>query len=292
MPELKIIQVSDPHLSRNWAYFQDNWEAFLDCMRAERPDFIFVTGDLCFNGAKHPDDLEFARSQMERLPAPWRAIPGNHDIGDVPPDHRLKGPITNVRRTRYRKQFGPDFWVEDMGGWRFVGLNAQLLDSNLPAERTQTKMLSDALAAAKGGSVALLIHKPLYLRTSDEAGRSLACVFPRSRKRLLSLCKQYNVKLVASGHRHGYRSARHGATKLIWAPPTSFVDTRPATDRARVTRRAGYIRYRFDGDSFSHEFAEPPLFITHDMRNWMAAHGSTTKLPPRPLDLVYRSSKP
>jgi hypothetical protein len=33
----------------------------------------------------------------------------------------------------------------------------------------------------------------------------------------------------------------------------------------------------------NHELVEPPLFVNSDMRNWMAANGSTTKLPPRPI---------
>ena len=173
MSQLKIIQVSDTHLSRKWAYFQDNWEAFLDCMSDERPDFIFVTGDICFNGSKWPDDLVYARKQLERLPSPWRSIPGNHDIGDTPPDTRLKGPITTARRTRYRRHFGPDFWVEDLGEWRFIGLNAQLLDSGLAAEKAQMKLLDNALETANGLSIALLIHKPLFICRDNEAGLSL-----------------------------------------------------------------------------------------------------------------------
>ena len=285
MSQLKIIQVSDTHLSRKWAYFQDNWEAFLDCMSDERPDFIFVTGDICFNGSKWPDDLVYARKQLERLPSPWRSIPGNHDIGDTPPDTRLKGPITTARRTRYRRHFGPDFWVEDLGEWRFIGLNAQLLDSGLAAEKAQMKLLDNALETAKGLSIALLIHKPLFICRDNEAGRSLGSIWPPSRKRLLSLCKQYNVKLVASGHRHCYRSMRYGLTRLIWAPPTSFIDTRAPNIGGPVERRVGFVRYRFDSKKFDHEFVEPSLFINHDMRNWMAAHGSTTRLPPRPIAL-------
>ncbi len=52
-----------------------------------------------------------------------------------------------------------------------------------------------------------------------------------------------------------------------------------------MKRRVGFVRYRFDSKTFDHEFVEPSLFINHDMRNWMAAHGSTTRLPPRPLIL-------
>jgi len=90
-------------------------------------------------------------------------------------------------------------------------------------------------------------------------------------------------KLVASGHRHCYRSLRHGPTRLVWAPASAFVDTSKANEGVRLTRRVGYIRYRFDGRGFAHDFVEPPRFINHDLRNWMIAKGSTTYLPARPL---------
>jgi len=283
MPPLRIVQVSDTHLSRSHAYFQDNWEVFLDCMAEEKPDFVFVTGDMCMNGPKVPEDLKFARAQMDRLPVRWRAIPGNHDIGDTPPDTRLKGPITQSRRAAYRKAFGDDFWVQDLNDWRFIGLNAQLLDSGLPGEAAQMKMLTDALDGAEARHAAILIHKPLYNGSVTERGKSLQALWPRSRKRLLALCEKHRVKLVASGHRHCYRSLRHGGTRLVWAPATSFIDTRKPKEGRRLTRRVGFIRYTLDGARVTHDLVEPPLFVNNDMRNWMAAKGSTTKLPPRPL---------
>lgn len=283
MPPLRIVQVSDTHLSQSHAYFQDNWNAFLDCMAEEKPDFVFVTGDMCMNGPKVPGDLPFARAQMDRLPVPWRAIPGNHDIGDTPPDTRLKGPITRSRRAAYRKAFGDEFWVQDLGDWRFIGLNAQLMDSGLPGETAQMEMVTDALGSAATRQCAILIHKPLYNKSATERGQSLQALWPKSRKRLLALCEKHKVKLVASGHRHCYRSLRHGGTRLVWAPASSFIDTRKLNEGRRLTRRVGYIRYTLDGTTVTHELVEPPLFVNNDMRNWMAAHGSTTKLPPRPL---------
>ncbi len=285
MSGLHIVQVSDPHLSHSHGYFQDNWDAFVECMHADRPDFIFVTGDMCINGPKNPDDLAYARSQLDRLPAPWRAIPGNHDIGDVPPDPRLKGPITATRRARYRRHFGDDFWVEDLAGWRFIGLNAQLMESGLPGEARQATMLDRALDSAGPRSLALFIHKPLFVRRPQETGQSLQALWPKSRHHLLALCERYRIKLVASGHRHCYHRTRHGKTALIWAPSTSFIDTRKKNDGLRLVRRVGYVRYTFDDRQVAHELVEPPLFINHDMRNWMAAYRSTTRLPPRTLSL-------
>ena len=283
MNALTIFQVSDTHLSQTHAYFQDNWDAFIDCVDEEQPDFVFVTGDMCFNGPVNPDDLAYARRQMDRLSVPWRAIPGNHDIGDVPPDVRLNHPISPQRCAVYQNHLGEEYWVEDLGAWRFIGLNAQLMGSNLPGEAEQMTMLHASLASAGKRSIGLLIHKPLFHRTADEPEASLATVFPQPRRTLLALCEEYRVKLVASGHRHGYRSHRYGGTRLVWAPATAFVDSRTGNDGLRMLRRAGYVRYRFDGSKFTHELVEPPRFISHDMRNWMESRGSTTKLPARPL---------
>lgn len=280
---LTILQVSDTHLSRTHAYFQDNWEAFLDCAAAERPDFIFVTGDMCFNGPVNADDLAFARREMDRLPAPWRTIPGNHDIGDVPPDAKLKHPMNEARRAAYRAHFGDEHWVLDLGDWRFVGLNAQLMGSGLPGEAEQMRMLEEALASAGKRSRALIVHKPLFDIDPGDPAQAPAAVFPFARARILDLCDRYGVKLVASGHRHCYRSLRHGRTQLVWAPSTAFIDTSKSNGGVRLVRRLGYIRYRFEGRTFRHELVEPPLFINHDLRNWMMAKGSTTHLPPRPL---------
>lgn len=283
MSAFTVLQVSDTHLSRTHGYFQDNWDAFVEQAVREKPDFIFVTGDMCFNGPVNPDDLAYARSQIDRLPAPWRAIPGNHDIGDVPPDDKLKHPISAERQAAYRQQFGKEYWVEDRAGWRFIGLNAQLMGSNLPDEPAQMTMLEEALASAGDHSIAILIHKPLFHATPDETEQSLSTVFPKPRKLLLDLCAEYDVKLVASGHRHSYHNGRIGSTELVWAPASAFIDTGKEDGGIEQVRRAGYIRYRFDGPDFSHELVEPPRFVSHDMRNWMASVGSTTKLPPRPL---------
>jgi len=287
---LTILQVSDTHLSRTHAYFQGNWDAFVDCVADEKPDFVFVTGDMCFNGPTNPDDLAYARAQLDRLPAPWRAIPGNHDIGDVPPDPKLKHPIDQDRRDAYRRHFGEEYWVEDIGVWRFIGLNAQLMGSGLPDEPVQMTFLRDALATGGGRHLALLIHKPLFHATPAEAENSLQTVFPKPRQALIDLCRTHGVRLVACGHRHGYRAQKMGRTQLVWAPATAFVDTSKKDGRFRILRRAGYIRYRFDGASVRHELVEPARFISMDMRNWMTQSNSTTKLPPRPLAISGRSA--
>lgn len=90
-----IVQVSDTHLSETHAYFIDNFRVFEAEMTALKPDLIVHTGDISFNGPARPDDLSFAKAQLDRLPCPVLSLAGNHDVGEAPRhsrlDHRLDG---------------------------------------------------------------------------------------------------------------------------------------------------------------------------------------------------------
>ena len=67
---IRIVQVSDTHVSRKPAYFVDNWDVLVNEMSRTRPDLIVHSGDVAFDGAADEDDLAFARSEKDRLVAP------------------------------------------------------------------------------------------------------------------------------------------------------------------------------------------------------------------------------
>src|ERR1700737_2914126 len=66
----------------------------------------------------------------------FRAVPGNHDVGDAGSDRQ---PVNDERLLRWRTHFGPDGWVEDVENYRLIGLNALLLGSGHPEEATQAR---------------------------------------------------------------------------------------------------------------------------------------------------------
>ena len=84
MAAARVILVSDTHLSASAAQAQANWDAVVSYVDACAPDLVIHLGDLSFDGAHDVADLRHGRTQLGRLPAPWRAVPGNHDIGDNP----------------------------------------------------------------------------------------------------------------------------------------------------------------------------------------------------------------
>src|SRR6516225_9914853 len=79
-----VIFVSDTHLSPDAPEAQENWAAVVRYITAAAPDLVIHLGDLSLDGARNPADLDYARRQLDFLPVEWRAIPGNHDIGDNP----------------------------------------------------------------------------------------------------------------------------------------------------------------------------------------------------------------
>ena len=283
MSTFELVQVTDTHLSGTRAYFLDNWEVFVREMENDPPDLIINTGDVSLRGSEGAEDLAFARAEMERLPSKVLVLPGNHDIGDTPPDPRLDRPIDDARRQRWLKHFGDDKWVEDFAGWRLYGLNAQLLDSGLGAEAEQLAWFERALQEGEGRPGALFLHKPLYYKDPDDEVKRLACLYPTGRRVLMELCRRFAIRFVASGHLHCYRTTRHQGIRMVWAPATAFINTkRKKRPPVRVKRCVGYLRYSFEGASVRHALIEPDLFINHDTRNISKSLGSTIFLPPYP----------
>lgn len=281
MADFRLIQVSDPHLSRQKAYFQENWEAFVAAMRADPPDLIVVTGDLCFDAIEQPDDMAFARAQMDRLPVPWRAIPGNHDVGDQWPDLKFRQPVDGRKRRLWLDHFGPDWWVSDHAGWRLVGLNAMLFDSGLPEEAEQWAWLATVLEGREDRDVMLFVHKPLHLDNPEATADSTLHYAAGTRRRLMDLAR-HGVRAIGSGHLHRRFAETYQGMQLVWAPSSGFVMGGVPPGLPVGETEVGYVEYRLGAGVLSHRFVLPPGFERNDMTETMARLKSTVNLPPKP----------
>jgi 3',5'-cyclic AMP phosphodiesterase CpdA len=84
MGAFHVIHISDTHLRRDPSWFLPNFRAVLRLISGLQPDLVINTGDISFDGAELEDDLAFARTCHAGLDVPFRAFPGNHDVGDNP----------------------------------------------------------------------------------------------------------------------------------------------------------------------------------------------------------------
>src|ERR1700756_2919398 len=130
---MRIVQISDPHQSRNKPLFVDNWAPLAAWIVDQHPDLVIHTGDVTADGAGVDADLSFSAQLMDELGIRWRAVPGNHDVGDT---RDARQPVNAERLGAWQRHFGPDRWAENSArgghGWRLVGFAALLRGAGRP----------------------------------------------------------------------------------------------------------------------------------------------------------------
>jgi 3',5'-cyclic AMP phosphodiesterase CpdA len=217
----RVVLLSDTHLSPVHGFFWENWRLARDALNAAPPDLVIVTGDLCINGAESDADMAFAGEAMRGLQMPALFLPGNHDVGDEPPGQTHEQLIDASRLARWNGTFGSDRFCQPIGGWRLIGINAQLCGSGLEEEEAQYEWLAAQLADG-GGPIALFLHKPMFLDDPGEDMATASTLNPAPRARLRAMLSGTPVRLIVSGHLHSHRDVTHDGIRYLWAPALSF----------------------------------------------------------------------
>jgi 3',5'-cyclic AMP phosphodiesterase CpdA len=270
----RIAQISDTHLSGEKPFFVDNFVRIGEALRADRPDLVLNSGDIALDGASTESDLAAARALHDGLDLPMRFLPGNHDIGDCQdaPAHG-EGAIDPQRRERYLRHFGADWWSFDVPGWRLLGVNAQLLGSDLSAAQEQEGAIAQAAASLGPRRLALFLHKPMFDRDVGETEITGRFVNPAPRQRLVALLDGAVPALVACGHVHQYRSTEASGTRHVWGTSTAFV----LPDRLQPrygTKEVGYVEHRLAPDgTHDSRLMRVPGVPTLDIADFPGAYG-------------------
>lgn len=199
---------------------------FINQINIEKPDYVFLTGDLSFNGEKqsHEDIANMLSSVNESTKV--LVIPGNHDIynlnsrtfvGDKA--KKIKGTKPNEFKDIYKNYGYENALYYDEGSLSYIyALNdktwAIMLDSNNTEynidlgtnivggfiEPTTITWLKEKLEIAKQNNIEListthhnlLVHNPLF--------ESMYTIY--NYQELLDIYSEYDVKVNFSGHLH------------------------------------------------------------------------------------------
>ena len=220
MAAVRVVVVSDSHLSRRTPEASEQWDAVVDHVAGDSPALVVHAGDVSADGGVRPDDLAFAHDRLRRLPAPWAVVPGNHDVGEVPLPGVVGATVDDARLRRFRAAFGSDHFAVTLGRWRVIGLDALLLGAGGDDESEQWEWLDGHVAGTPPGTpLAVVLHKPLVPAPGDE-DRTERYVPPTARARLLSALAAFGGRLVVSGHVHQVLRHTHGGLDHVWAPTT------------------------------------------------------------------------
>jgi 3',5'-cyclic AMP phosphodiesterase CpdA len=262
MSEFRLTQISDTHLARRLQKLTDNFHRVGEHIDATRPDLVVNSGDISFDGPTSRADLEFAKELHDALPVPCRHLPGNHDIGDNPTavGPVPKQPATEECRKNYLSVVGNDRWRFDESGWCFIGLNSLIMNTGIDSEAEQFDWLTSELSRANGKSVALFLHKPLYLNTPEDPeieSSAIRYVPQPRRKNLIDMFAEVDLRLVASGHVHQRRDFTYRQIRHVWAPSAGFVISDAMQERIGI-KEVGLVEYRFQPDSFEVRHVRAP----------------------------------
>ena len=135
---------------------------------------------------------------------------------------------------------------------RLIGINTQIVASALPAEADQLAWLDEQLDTDM--NVAVFMHQPPFVYQPDEQFGDKSdywAIRERARPQFMQRLSLPNVKLVANGHCHWYRSVQVEGHHSVWCPSTDIV-----VDDAKFPTGGdcfGIIVYRFTGDQFTDE---------------------------------------
>jgi 3',5'-cyclic AMP phosphodiesterase CpdA len=252
---MRIIQISDTHLSPGKSHFGSNWAPLAAWVADQQADFVVHTGDVTVDGADVEDDLRYAVGLMRDLGIPFRAVPGNHDVGDA--GHPRQA-VNSERLARWRAHFGADWWFEDLQNYRLIGLDAMLFGSGIPKEAVQAAWLEAVMESSGGRRIAWFLHRPLFLDSPEEEDTGYWSVKPQQRAWLLQLAGRHSVTLIASGHLHKSHRMTHRGTSYVWAPASSFLVGSEIQPQMPGKKQLGAVLYELDGTALEVTIAEIP----------------------------------
>ena len=264
-----IVVISDPHLSPTHGFFWDNWRRACDAVNRMSPDAVIVSGDLCINGPESDAEMVFAGRALRRLNPPVYAVPGNHDVGDEPPGQEADQIIDAQRLQRWKSVFSVDRFAFDVGGWRMIGVNAQLLGSGLPEESEQDAWLDGEFSRTSLPTM-LVSHKPLFLQSAEESETTASSVNPEPRARLLRRLRRSPVQIVVSGHLHCHRDVVRYGLRHVWAPSTAFLLHAHVDADAHPV--VGILSVAFDESGVRVEVIDVPGLVAYDLAE-LKGHG-------------------
>jgi 3',5'-cyclic AMP phosphodiesterase CpdA len=275
----RIVVLSDIHLSPTHGFFWENWRLAREFANAATADAVIVNGDLAINGPDSDAEIAFAANALASLRGRVLALPGNHDVGDEPPGQDAKQIINADRLARWDRSFASDRWVLDAGGWRLLGVNAQLFGSGLARAQAQDKWLDEQLSAA-GRPTALFLHKPLFVESPADDVASPSSMVPAARSRLLDRLDRSDVSLIVSGHLHQHRDRIIGGRRHLWVPAVAFA----GAPQYGGDIRCGLTVLDFSQDSVEVSIERPDGLVSHDL-DAIKGHGRyqfLRDLPPSP----------
>lgn len=237
-PTVTLVQITDCHIHNDREHLlsgvntHDSLVQVIDgiCGNSEHPDMVLVTGDLTHEGDERAYQLLLA--QLDRLPAPYFWLPGNHDhlapMASIGSDNRLR-----------TKQIILPHW------------HILLLDSHVEDEvsglvsQSELTWLSTALREHPDKHTAIFVHHPLLPVGCDWLDPQRIA----NAEQVLTLFDNTpQLRIVCNGHVHQEWELERLHYQMMSTPSTCIQFSRNSRDYAEDDFPPGYRHFALHAD--------------------------------------------
>jgi DNA repair exonuclease SbcCD nuclease subunit len=228
------IHVGSPRSYRYQPAWRDNWLTAREQLLEISPDLLLVGGDLTRDGATHRYELEQIKADLDALPFPYHAIPGNHDVGNKFLPNKEES-VNAKAADRFQAVFGPAEWSLEHRDVRFSGFNALLAGSGLPHEARMWAWLESQASRPPARQSVWIIHPALFVEDPAEPNWDpekdrLEWIFTVDRPhrdRILDLLAAAGATLVITSHVHCRHALSARGMPILCSPATAFPQACP-----------------------------------------------------------------
>lgn len=270
-----FVFASDIHIGSAKSYryapsYNENWQTARRQMEKVSPEFLLLGGDLTRDGYIHDFEMWAAKQELDSLPFPYHAVPGNVEGGDkyvatqgaydVIDD--LAENVSFDRLHRFQGWFGPFPWTFVHRNVRCSGFYAAVAGSDTPQEQQMWQWLEDLARQPKSQYHVMITHYPLFLDDINEPSydhtikeqykKWYANIDQPYRLRMFESFKAAGVNFAVSGHLHQYRTDVVDGITFIKAPATNKAQWRDHWPDSGSD--AGFLRFDVADDKLEHTF--------------------------------------
>lgn len=211
--DFSFVFITDVHI-REDEFAVQNFRNAIRQINALQPDFVLSGGDQVFDVMRGDVDkskklFELFKKESGAIQAPLYTTVGNHELFGIYKESPTDSTHHYYKYGMYEEFFGKIYYSFDHKGWHFVVLNnldAGGFKYHASFSEEQLKWLEEDLRkVGKETPIVMMMHVPIVSIQNQyilpENGISMGPQV-KGKDTVLSLIKEYNVRLVLQGHLH------------------------------------------------------------------------------------------